>query len=111
MSKSNVIILVLCGLIIGYFIFDKVESQESARIEKQRLRKHYEKRDDSLVNAINRKDETILKYMREGAEKDLIAADAVLKANRAINETKRIKHVATHSDAERDSLLRSVLGN
>lgn len=114
MQRDRKLLLIALGIILIMAVWggrEWSERDEAHRLDLKRAGERYKKREDSLVNAINRKDETILKYMREGAEKDMIAADAVLKANRAINETKRIKRITTHSDAQRDSLLQSVLGN
>lgn len=105
-----IIFLTLVVIALGVFTFNQNEYMAGREVELKREKAHLLRVQDSLQTVINRKDEQILKSMRLAAERDLIAREAENKAKRLINESKSIKRVTTHSDAERDSLLRVVLG-
>lgn len=99
------------SIVITFVSVDKSEYAEAKEIELRQEKRRQRKTQDSLQAVINRKDDQILKSMRMAAEKDLIAQEAEKKAKRLINEAKGIKRVTTHSDAQRDSILRATLGN
>lgn len=114
MQKQTILIYFLLAVIIVGGLFGGLEWSERDRaheIELRRAKQEVKSVRDSVQKVIIRKDKELLRAMQETAEADMIAKDAVLKANTAINETKRIKHISTRNDAERDSLLRSVIGN
>ncbi|OQB12811.1 MAG: hypothetical protein BWY15_02105 [Firmicutes bacterium ADurb.Bin193] len=103
--------LIVYAILITWTAVDKNEYAEAKEIELRQEKRRQRKTQDSLQAVINRKDDQILRSMRMAAEKDLIAQEAEKKAKRLINEAKGIKRITTHSDAQRDSLLRVVLGN
>lgn len=107
--------IVIAGLILllvvsGFFNFDNTEVIDGLekRLEREQAgRKH---REDSLVKAIHRNDERLLKMMREDAEKDMIVADAVADAKRYKKRYEDIKYIRYTSDSARNAALRSALG-
>jgi len=111
MSKSTLIILILAGALL-FSIFWNIgerEVSEAYRLEKERAQRHIKKQIDSVNQVIKRKDAELLKAMRESAEADMLAAEAVKEAEKYKTKYDKIVFRATRTDGERDSLIRAVL--
>jgi len=113
MSKSNVIYGILTGIIF-ILLFKNVENREVSdayRIEKEQAQKRLKVVRDSVVKVIQRKDEQLLKAMRESAEADLIAKESVQQAEKYRKKYESVKRYSTKSDHERDSVLTNLLSH
>lgn len=77
-----IIFLTLVVIALGVFSFNQNEYMAGREIELKREKAHLWHVKDSLQTVINRKDEQILKSMRESAEADLIAQEAVKEAKK-----------------------------
>lgn len=109
--KPTYIYLTLIGIIL-ILLFWNVENKQASedyRIEKEQAKKRLKVVRDSVVKVIQRKDIELLKAMRESAEADLLARDAVADAQRYKQKYDKIVFRPTRNDRERDSLLRAVL--
>lgn len=111
MSKSTLLILILAGALL-FSIFWNIgerEVSEAYRLEKERAQRHIKKQIDSVNRVIKRKDEQLLKAMRESAEADMLASEAVAEAQKYKKKYEGIRFIHTRTDRERDSLIRAVL--
>lgn len=101
--------LIVLVLAFGWLSFTKNEYAESQRIEKEQAKKRLKVVRDSLQAVIKRKDGELLKAMRESAEADMLAEEAVKQAEKYKHKYDKIAFRATRTDRERDSLIRVVL--
>lgn len=98
-------------MLVSLFLnFDKNEVNRDLIKQKEREQVALKKREDSLRSVINRKDEQILKVMRQSAEFEMIAKDAVKQAEKDKKRYEQIKFYAPRNDSERDSLRSKALG-
>lgn len=105
---------IIAGLCIAFCVtlFWDVQDREIAeayRIEKEQAQRHIKKQIDSVNRVIKRKDEQLLKAMRESAEADMLASEAVAEAQKYKKKYEGIRFIHTRTDRERDSLIRAVL--
>jgi len=112
-KKSNVIYGILTGIIF-ILLFKNVENREVSdayRIEKEQAQKRLKVVRDSVVKVIQRKDEELLKAMRESAEADMVAKESVQQAEKYRKKYESVKRYSTKSDHERDSVLTNLLSH
>ncbi len=109
---KKLIIPIALGVIILVLLFWNVENRELAntyKLEKEQIQRHIKKQIDSVNQVIKRKDAELLKAMKESAEADMLAAEAVKEAQKYKTKYDKIVFRATRTDRERDSLIRAVL--
>lgn len=113
MKLQTILILILCaGLLVSlFFNVDQREVSEAYRIEKEQAQRHIKKQIDSVNRVIKRKDDQILKAMRQSAEFEMIARDAVSEAKKYQKKYESIKIGRAVNDAERDSILSVILSH
>ncbi len=111
-TMKKLIIPIALGVIILVLLFWNVENRELAntyKLEKEQIQRHIKKQIDSVNQVIKRKDAELLKAMKESAEADMLAAEAVKEAQKYKTKYDKIVFRATRTDRERDSLIRAVL--
>lgn len=111
MKLQTLLILILAGALIFSLFWNVGEREvsEAYRLEKEQVQRHIKKQIDSVNRVIIRKDAELLKAMRESAEADMMAAEAVKEAEKYKTKYDKIVFRATRTDRERDSLIRAVL--
>lgn len=104
-----IIFLTLVVIALGVFTFNQNEYMTGREIDLKREKAHLRHVQDSLKTVLNRKDEQILKAMRESAEADLIAQEAVKKAEYYRKRYEKIPFKPIATDNLRDSSIRAIL--
>lgn len=109
--KKNWLLLavVVYAIVMTFTSVDNKDLAEHYRIEKEQAQRHIKKQIDSVNRVIKRKDEQLLKAMRESAEADMLASEAVAEAQKYKKKYEGIRFIHTRTDRERDSLIRAVL--
>lgn len=109
---KKLIIPIALGVIILVLLFWNVENRELAntyKLEKEQIQRHIKKQIDSVNRVIIRKDEQLLKAMRESAYADMIANEAVTKFEQYKKHHENKKLVSHNSDTARSNAIRSTL--
>lgn len=106
--------LIISGLVIvlivsGWFHVEENEISQAYKLEKESAQRHIKKQIDSINSVIRRKDEQLLKAMRESAEADMIAKESVEKAEKYRKRYEAVVFVRYDSDSARQYAIRSVL--
>jgi len=111
MNKSTLLILILAGalLLSLFFHVEQNEISEAYRLEKESAQRHIKKQIDSVNRQIRAKDEQLLKLMRESAYADMLAAEAVKKAEYYRKKYEKIPFKPIATDHLRDSSIRAIL--
>jgi len=111
MNKSTLLILILAGALIFSLFWNVGEREvsEAYRLEKELAQRHIKKQIDSVNRVIIRKDAELLKAMRESAEADMLAAEAVKKAEYYRKKYEKIPFKPIATDHLRDSSIRAIL--
>ncbi len=106
-----IIVLVIAGIAQVFFSIENHEVTEAYRLEKESAQRHTKHQIDSMNHVAIRKDEQLLKLMRELAGANMETQAAKQEANNYRIKYENIKITVRSTDLERADALRRLYPN